>query len=54
MENLIQLLEKAKKFHLLGKISEAQKIYLSLIKKKTMDSYIFYLEPLFYKTKNMI
>ena len=54
-KTLIQLLEKAKQFHLLGKLSEAQKIYLSLIKKTTtMDSYIFYLEPLFCKPKNMI
>ena len=42
-KTLIQLLEKAKQFHLLGKLSEAQKIYLSLIKKNKNNGQLYFL-----------
>ena len=48
-KTLIQLLEKAKKFHLSGKLSEAQKIYLNLIKKKQKQwTVIFFTWNLFF------
>jgi len=42
-KTLIQLLEKAKKFHLSGKLSEAQKIYLNLIKKNKNNGQLYFL-----------
>ena len=42
-KTLIQLLEKAKQFHLLGKLSEAQKIYLNLIKKNKNNGQLYFL-----------
>ena len=42
-KTLIQLLEKAKKFHLSGKLSEAQKIYSSLIKKNKNNGQLYFL-----------